>query len=247
MVLDLVDRVRCAAAGADRAGRSASRRRCSPRTPTRSRRSRRRSRTTCWRSSSSSSATSRDCVPRSRRRIAIRSGRARSPGPAFPIDRQRTTELLGFDAPTGNTYGSIATVDYLLESVGRCCGAARRSRPRGPGPAALVHARSSATCGLPDDFVQCSSIMPQKRNPVALEHARAIGSKALGQATADSAGGPQHALRRHRRHRRRSAAARGSDVHGRVARRGARRGRDGARRASTSRSSRSAPRRAGSP
>jgi argininosuccinate lyase len=30
--------------------------------------------------------------------------------------------------------------------------------------------------------VQSSSIMPQKRNPVALEHARAIGSKALGQA-----------------------------------------------------------------
>src|SRR5690606_35930671 len=31
---------------------------------------------------------------------------------------------------------------------------------------------------------QVSSIMPQKRNPVALEHARAIGSKALGQASA---------------------------------------------------------------
>ena len=30
---------------------------------------------------------------------------------------RRTTALLGFDAPTGNTYGSIATVDYLLESV----------------------------------------------------------------------------------------------------------------------------------
>ena len=37
---------------------------------------------------------------------------------------------------------------------------------------------------LGDGFVQCSSIMPQKRNPVALEHARAIGSKALGQAVA---------------------------------------------------------------
>ena len=36
---------------------------------------------------------------------------------------------------------------------------------------------------LADGFVQGSSIMPQKRNPVALEHARAIGSKALGQAT----------------------------------------------------------------
>jgi argininosuccinate lyase len=37
---------------------------------------------------------------------------------------------------------------------------------------------------LGDGYVQCSSIMPQKRNPVALEHARAIGSKALGQAQA---------------------------------------------------------------
>ena len=37
---------------------------------------------------------------------------------------------------------------------------------------------------LADGFVQSSSIMPQKRNPVALEHARAIGSKALGQAGA---------------------------------------------------------------
>ena len=37
---------------------------------------------------------------------------------------------------------------------------------------------------LGDGFVQGSSIMPQKRNPVALEHARAIGSKALGQTGA---------------------------------------------------------------
>ena len=35
-----------------------------------------------------------------------------------------------------------------------------------------------------DGYVQRSSIMPQKRNPVAVEHARAIGSKALGQAQA---------------------------------------------------------------
>jgi argininosuccinate lyase len=37
---------------------------------------------------------------------------------------------------------------------------------------------------LSEGFVQGSSIMPQKRNPVALEHARAIGSKAVGQAQA---------------------------------------------------------------
>ncbi|HET7698493.1 MAG TPA: lyase family protein, partial [Vicinamibacterales bacterium] len=38
-------------------------------------------------------------------------------GTGFPIDRERTTALLGFGATTCNTYGSIATVDYLLESV----------------------------------------------------------------------------------------------------------------------------------
>src|SRR5204862_7044622 len=39
---------------------------------------------------------------------------------------------------------------------------------------------------LPDTLVQCSSVMPQKRNPVALEHARALASKALGQCVAIS-------------------------------------------------------------
>src|SRR4029079_19668859 len=38
-------------------------------------------------------------------------------GTGFPIDRQLTADLLGFCGPTGNTYGSIATVDYLLEST----------------------------------------------------------------------------------------------------------------------------------
>src|SRR5688572_19902958 len=38
-------------------------------------------------------------------------------GTGFPIDRARTSELLGFDGPTRNTYGSIATIDYLLENL----------------------------------------------------------------------------------------------------------------------------------
>src|SRR6185503_8371316 len=38
-------------------------------------------------------------------------------GTGFPIDRHLTSDLLGFDEPTGNTYDSIATIDYLLESV----------------------------------------------------------------------------------------------------------------------------------
>src|SRR5207253_10415498 len=101
----------------------------------------------------------------------------------FPIDRQRTAELLGFDGPTGNTYGSIATVDYLLESV-----SAAAVMLVGLGRVAqdllLWCTAEFGYLRLSDGFVQCSSIMPQKRNPVALEHARAIGSKALGQASA---------------------------------------------------------------
>jgi argininosuccinate lyase len=40
-------------------------------------------------------------------------------GTGFPIDRALTSVLLGFDGPTGNTYGSIATVDYLSRAPTR--------------------------------------------------------------------------------------------------------------------------------
>ncbi|MEY4637026.1 MAG: Argininosuccinate lyase 1 [Acidobacteriota bacterium] len=104
-------------------------------------------------------------------------------GTGFPIDRNRTSELLGFSGPTGNTYGSIATVDYLLESV-----AATSTLVVGLGRVVqdflLWCTMEFGYLRLSDGFVQGSSIMPQKRNPVALEHARAIGSKAVGQAQA---------------------------------------------------------------
>jgi argininosuccinate lyase len=104
-------------------------------------------------------------------------------GTGFPIDRSRTTELLGFDAPTGNTYGSIATVDYLLESVS-AAGVLLAGLGRVVQDLLLWCTREVGYLRLADEFVQSSSIMPQKRNPVALEHARAIASKALGQSSA---------------------------------------------------------------
>ncbi len=104
-------------------------------------------------------------------------------GTGFNIDRRLTSDLLGFDGPTGNTYGSIATVDYVLESA-----AATSVLLVGLGRFAqdllLWCTTEFGYLRLSDGFVQSSSIMPQKRNPVALEHARAIGSKALGQAMA---------------------------------------------------------------
>jgi len=104
-------------------------------------------------------------------------------GTGFPIDRQLTSELLGFDGPTRNTYGSIATVDYLLESS-----AAATVLLTGHGrfvqDLLLWCTAEFSYVDFGEGYVQCSSIMPQKRNPVAIEHARAIGSKALGQAQA---------------------------------------------------------------
>jgi argininosuccinate lyase len=104
-------------------------------------------------------------------------------GTGFPIDRRRTSELLGFSGPTGNTYGSIAAADYLLESTGAAsilvAGLGRFTQDL------LLWATAEVGyLRLPDGFVQVSSIMPQKRNPVALEHARALLSKAGGELAA---------------------------------------------------------------
>jgi argininosuccinate lyase len=104
-------------------------------------------------------------------------------GTGFPIDRQLTADLLGFDGPTGNTYGSIATVDYLIESVSATV-VMLTGLGRFVQDLLLWCSSEFNYLRLGDGFVQVSSIMPQKRNPVALEHARSIASKALGEAQA---------------------------------------------------------------
>jgi argininosuccinate lyase len=104
-------------------------------------------------------------------------------GTGFPIDRTLTSELLGFDGPTGNTYGSIATIDYLLENLS-ATSVAVSGVGRVVQDLLLWCTAEVGYLRLSDGFVQCSSIMPQKRNPVALEHARSIGSRALGQCQA---------------------------------------------------------------
>ena len=104
-------------------------------------------------------------------------------GTGFDIDRNLTSELLGFGGPTRNTYGSIATVDYLLEAT-TATSVLLVGLGRFVQDLLLWGTSEFDYVRLGDGFVQCSSIMPQKRNPVAFEHARAIGSKALGQSQA---------------------------------------------------------------
>jgi argininosuccinate lyase len=99
----------------------------------------------------------------------------------FPIDRERTAQLLGFDAPTVNSYASISGVDYFTESLG-ALSVLLVNVGKFAQEFLLMAMREFDAIRLSDGYVQTSSIMPQKRNPVALEHVRALASKALGQS-----------------------------------------------------------------
>jgi argininosuccinate lyase len=100
---------------------------------------------------------------------------------AFPIDRQLTAELLGFDGVVINSYDAIGGVDYALESLAALTTCAL-------GLSRLVHdllqwaTREFGVLRIDDAFLQISSIMPQKRNPVVLEHLRARVGWLLGDA-----------------------------------------------------------------
>lgn len=99
----------------------------------------------------------------------------------FPINRERTSELLGFTAPTVNSYASISSIDYFTEMLGATI-ALLVNVGKFSQEFLLMAMQEFDVIVLSDGYVQTSSIMPQKRNPVALEHVRAIASKGLGQA-----------------------------------------------------------------
>ncbi|MBS8265698.1 argininosuccinate lyase [Mesobacillus boroniphilus] len=101
----------------------------------------------------------------------------------FPISRERTRVLLGFDRIVENSYDSIGGGDYLLETA-----SALMTSMVNTGrwiQDFLQHVtREFGSFYVADPYVQCSSIMPQKRNPVSIEHSRSIASSAYGDALA---------------------------------------------------------------
>jgi argininosuccinate lyase len=99
----------------------------------------------------------------------------------FPIDRQLTAELLGFHGLQVNSYGAIAAVDYLAESCS-VLAVAMLSLGRFAQDLILWSTVEFNYLRLSDAYVQISSIMPQKRNPVPLEHVRILASRALNQS-----------------------------------------------------------------
>ena len=101
----------------------------------------------------------------------------------FPISRELTAELLGFEGLAENSYGAIASIDYVTESA-TAVAVALVNAGKFLQDLLLWSTREFGFVRLPNAFVQSSSIMPQKRNPVALEHARILASRALGEAQA---------------------------------------------------------------
>ena len=101
----------------------------------------------------------------------------------FPVDRARVAHLLGFERPMANSYGAIASVDYFtglysaLKLVFVHLGRVVQDM-------AFWSAFEVGQLRLPDALVQVSSIMPQKRNPVPIEHMRHLAAMTAGRCDA---------------------------------------------------------------
>lgn len=101
----------------------------------------------------------------------------------FPIDRHRMADLLGFVGPLENSYGCIAAVDYvtglysaiklMFLHLGRVVQDMQ-----------FWTAFEVGQLYVPNALVQISSIMPQKRNPVPIEHLRHLASMTVGRCDA---------------------------------------------------------------
>jgi argininosuccinate lyase len=87
----------------------------------------------------------------------------------FPIDRARTAALLGFDSVLEHGLDCVASRDFALELVSAAAQLALTlSRFARDMHTAVSHEFSAVR--FPDSVCGTSSIMPQKKNPVVLEH-----------------------------------------------------------------------------
>ena len=89
----------------------------------------------------------------------------------FPLSRERMAELLGFEKIVNNSYGAIASCDYITTTYS-ALKIASINLGRFVQELVTWTGFEVSQIYVPDGFVQISSIMPQKRNPVPLEHLR---------------------------------------------------------------------------
>ena len=106
-------------------------------------------------------------------------GAAALAGTTFPINRNRTAELLEFDAPTRNSLDSVSDRDFAIEFCS-ASGILMMHVSRLSEELIIWMSQRYAFIDLPDRFCTGSSIMPQKKNPDVPELARGKTGRVYG-------------------------------------------------------------------
>lgn len=106
-------------------------------------------------------------------------GAAALAGTTYPIDRNLTAELLGFDAPTENSLDSVSDRDFAIEFTAACA-TIMMHLSRFSEELVLWASAQFNFIELPDRFCTGSSIMPQKKNPDVPELVRGKAGRIFG-------------------------------------------------------------------
>lgn len=97
----------------------------------------------------------------------------------FAINRERMKELLGFEEMIDNAWDAVAGADYIAETA-TSVQLSALNLGRSMQDFLLWGTQEYGAFLLSAPYVQISSIMPQKRNPVSMEHMRALLSSVAG-------------------------------------------------------------------
>ena len=100
-------------------------------------------------------------------------------GTAYPIDRYQLAQSLGFDSPTLNSLDSVSDRDHVVEL---CCSASISLMHLSRMAEDLIFFNSGEAnfIELDDQVTSGSSLMPQKKNPDALELIRGKTGRVYG-------------------------------------------------------------------
>ena len=99
----------------------------------------------------------------------------------FPVSRERVAELAGFSGMIENAYDAIGNSDYLTQTAS-ALGLCALDMGRIVTDLLLWATQEMNMIHVADGYISISSIMPQKRNPIALEHLRSSLSVLKGMA-----------------------------------------------------------------
>ncbi len=117
------------------------------------------------------------------RNDASPAGAAVGTGSPFALDPEFTAELLGFSRAYVNSREAIWSVDLVIEGLWSCVSVAG-TWARLADDLQILATSEFAMVDVGEAFSINSSILPQKKNPVALQHVRGVLGTALGHLTA---------------------------------------------------------------